>query len=507
MDGLTLEGRPSAIPERDPANARGLADSGNRISVTTDPNEPATSLLHQLANWLLGLPRRRWPAFTRSWVGRRLRSPAMQRPTYRPQLVALEERALPGESVGGVILAGAPFLQPSEARVGQLTQPPILVQSGVGSDRSSEPTTGTPAPPTVAGPTGAEAAEKAESSGGQADKEAADETTPDDPKQAQGKDPLDQVWQLWDSFNSDKFSGWFDAPATKGREQSSDPERTSGDGGGVSPADAVSPAAPLDEPSAGSGREGNAPNSDGDPGSPVPSPTQLAPPSFTSSATPANTLIPSTGNSNSALPPSASAASSLNAPAGNGITGQSGAAPGTSSRGSLTSSPDPTFPFVVGVSSTYPLATFTDPNQPGSYSTSIDWGDGNQSSGSITVSNNGTTFAVYGTHTYADVGTFPIATTFTDPNGSLTVTDSAAVTAVVAPTITSAATATVTAGSASSFTITTGGSLTPTLSETGALPSGVSFSDNNNGTATLNWTSYVVNTGNYNLTMRSRVAT
>jgi hypothetical protein len=39
------------------------------------------------------------------------------------------------------------------------------------------------------------------------------------------------------------------------------------------------------------------------------------------------------------------------------------------------------------------------------------------------------------------------------------------------------------------------------------LPSGVSFSDNNNGTATLNWTSYVVNTGNYNLTMRSRVAT
>ena len=103
MDGLTLEGRPSADLEREPANAGELADSDYRISVTTAPDEPATSLLHQLANWLLGLPRRRWPAFTRSWVGRRLRSPSMQRPTYRPQLVALEERARPGESVGGVI--------------------------------------------------------------------------------------------------------------------------------------------------------------------------------------------------------------------------------------------------------------------------------------------------------------------------------------------------------------------------------------------------------------------
>ena len=61
-------------------------------------------------------------------------------------------------------------------------------------------------------------------------------------------------------------------------------------------------------------------------------------------------------------------------------------------------------------------------------------------------------------------------------------------TAQVAPGITSASGTTFTAGTAGSFTVTATGSPTPTLTETGELPSGVTFKDNGNGTATLGGT-------------------
>ena len=54
-----------------------------------------------------------------------------------------------------------------------------------------------------------------------------------------------------------------------------------------------------------------------------------------------------------------------------------------------------------------------------------------------------------------------------------------------APSVTSADHTTFTAGSAGSFTVTTSGSPTPSISETGALPSGVTLTDNGDGTATL----------------------
>src|SRR5205823_2108543 len=55
-----------------------------------------------------------------------------------------------------------------------------------------------------------------------------------------------------------------------------------------------------------------------------------------------------------------------------------------------------------------------------------------------------------------------------------------------APSITSANSATFATGTASTFTITTGHAFpTPTLTRTGALPGGVTFTDNGNGTATL----------------------
>jgi hypothetical protein len=54
--------------------------------------------------------------------------------------------------------------------------------------------------------------------------------------------------------------------------------------------------------------------------------------------------------------------------------------------------------------------------------------------------------------------------------------------------ITSAPSAAFTAGLAGTFTVTTSGSPTPALTETGALPAGVTFNDNGNGTATISGT-------------------
>ena len=54
-----------------------------------------------------------------------------------------------------------------------------------------------------------------------------------------------------------------------------------------------------------------------------------------------------------------------------------------------------------------------------------------------------------------------------------------------APAITSAATTTFVAAKAGTFKVTTTGSPAPALTSVGALPSGVTFVDNGNGTATL----------------------
>jgi Putative Ig domain len=76
-----------------------------------------------------------------------------------------------------------------------------------------------------------------------------------------------------------------------------------------------------------------------------------------------------------------------------------------------------------------------------------------------------------------------------------------AVSASSAPTISSSASTTFTVGSAGSFTVTTTGNPTPALTKSGDLPSGVSFSDNGNGTATLAGTPASGTAGTYPLTI------
>jgi len=77
----------------------------------------------------------------------------------------------------------------------------------------------------------------------------------------------------------------------------------------------------------------------------------------------------------------------------------------------------------------------------------------------------------------------------------------ASVTIEVPPSITSAASTTFGTGVAGSFTVTTNGNPAPALSETGALPSGVTFIDNGNGTATLAGTPALGSAGNYPFTI------
>ena len=70
-----------------------------------------------------------------------------------------------------------------------------------------------------------------------------------------------------------------------------------------------------------------------------------------------------------------------------------------------------------------------------------------------------------------------------------------------APAITSASGTTFTIGTQGSFTVTTTGSPTPSISESGTLPGGVSFVDNGNGTATLSGTPITGSAASYPITI------
>ena len=71
----------------------------------------------------------------------------------------------------------------------------------------------------------------------------------------------------------------------------------------------------------------------------------------------------------------------------------------------------------------------------------------------------------------------------------------------VAPVITSAAAATFTVGALGTFTVTTTGVPSPALTETGALPGGVGFVDNGDGTATISGPPAAGSAGSYPLTI------
>ena len=106
----------------------------------------------------------------------------------------------------------------------------------------------------------------------------------------------------------------------------------------------------------------------------------------------------------------------------------------------------------------------------------------------VTFADNGNgTATLAGTPAIGTAGSYPITITASNevsPDATQSFTLNVASTAF-APSITSAANTTFQLGSAGSFTVTTTGEPTAAISESGPLPSGVSLTDNGDGTATL----------------------
>ena len=115
----------------------------------------------------------------------------------------------------------------------------------------------------------------------------------------------------------------------------------------------------------------------------------------------------------------------------------------------------------------------------------------------VTLSSGG---VLSGTPTAGTGGSYPITITASNsvsPNATQTFT----LTVNQSLAITSANNTTFTSGTAGTFTVTTTGSPAPTLSETGALPSGVTFANNGNGTATLAGMPAAGTGGTYSITI------
>ena len=110
------------------------------------------------------------------------------------------------------------------------------------------------------------------------------------------------------------------------------------------------------------------------------------------------------------------------------------------------------------------------------------------------------------TITFGTQGTFTIKAVYTgDPyftSSSDFVTQS--VSSSGAPTFTSPSSDTATAGTMFDFDVTTSGTPAPAITETGALPSGLHFADNGNGTATISGPLAAESGGTYPLTLTAK---
>ena len=100
------------------------------------------------------------------------------------------------------------------------------------------------------------------------------------------------------------------------------------------------------------------------------------------------------------------------------------------------------------------------------------------------VDNGNGTAKLSGTPAASTGGSYPLTITASNGN-SPNASQSFTLTVNQVPSITSASSTTFSDGTPGSFTVTTTGFPTPALSETGALPSGVTFVNNDDGTATL----------------------
>ena len=127
------------------------------------------------------------------------------------------------------------------------------------------------------------------------------------------------------------------------------------------------------------------------------------------------------------------------------------------------------------------------------------WGESNLPPGISFTDNKDGTASLSGTP--ATPGTYPVPLAATNAYGS--VQQTLTITVQQAPAITSAGSATFTAGTQGSFSVLTTGSPTAAITESGALPSGVTFTDNGNGTAALAGTPAAGASGSYPITIKA----
>ena len=151
--------------------------------------------------------------------------------------------------------------------------------------------------------------------------------------------------------------------------------------------------------------------------------------------------------------------------------------------------------FTVGTSGSFTITTTGTPTPTLTETGTLPTG--------VTFSSSNGTGTLSGTPAAGSAGSYPL--TFVANNGvgtaasqSFTLTVNSGVTGT-APSITSASSTTFTVGTSGSFTITTTGTPTPTLTEAGTLPTGVTFSSSN-GTGTLSGTPAAGSAGSYPLT-------
>jgi hypothetical protein len=119
----------------------------------------------------------------------------------------------------------------------------------------------------------------------------------------------------------------------------------------------------------------------------------------------------------------------------------------------------------------------------------------------VTFANNGNgTATISGTPAAGTAGSYVLAITASNGVGT-PATQSLTLTVNQAPAITSAAGVVFATGAARTFTIIASGAPAPSVTETGALPAGVTFVDNGSGTATLSGTPAAGTAGTYAITI------
>jgi hypothetical protein len=151
--------------------------------------------------------------------------------------------------------------------------------------------------------------------------------------------------------------------------------------------------------------------------------------------------------------------------------------------------------FTVGTAGSFTVQSFGAPTPTLSET-------GNLPAGVTFTDNGDGTASLSGTPNAGTGGTYTFTVTADDGLGDVT-TQSFTLTVLEAPSITSASATNFTVGAAGTFTVTTGNCFPApaSLSETGTLPSGVTFTDNGDGTATLTGTPATGSDGSYPITI------